>query len=104
MRLINIEPVPNQSFTVNIGSHRYDIALKYPEDGFMLYDLYIDEDAVQLGQRVTQGMMFMPYRYQAVDGNFMLYIPEGEQPDYNQFGDSQLLYYLTSDEADSVGY
>lgn len=98
MRAINIQAVPNQEFTINIGDYRYDISLKYIQPGVMAYDLLIDEQPVIQGQRVTPGVMLMPYQYQEVDGNFYLYVPDDEDPDYQQFGDSQLLYYVTAEE------
>lgn len=102
MQTISIQAIPNQEFTVNIGDYRYDIRLVFIEPGTMAYDLSIDEQPVIRGQRVTKGELFMPYRYQEVDGNFYLYMPEDEQPDYEQFGDSQMLYYLNPEEVDQV--
>lgn len=98
MKNITIQSVPNQKFTVNIGAFRYDIALRYIEPGVMSYDLSIDEVPVIQGQRIIVGQFFMPYQYQEKDGNFYLYVPSGELPDYVQFGQSQFLYYLNADE------
>jgi hypothetical protein len=99
---ITIQPVPNQKFTVNIGDYRYDIALRYIQPGVMSYDLSIDEVPVIQGQRIIVGQFFMPYQYQEKDGNFYLYAPPGQNPDYDQLGKSQLLYYLNVDEVAEV--
>lgn len=104
MMQLNLQPTINQSFTSNIGQYRYDFTFKQIDDNTVIYDLYINEQPIQIGQRVTQGVMLMPYRYQAVDGNFTLYIPDGESPNFKQFGQSQFLYYLTPGEADDFGY
>jgi hypothetical protein len=102
MKNITIQPVPNQKFTVNIGDYRYDIALRYIEPGVMSYDFSIDKIFDIQGQRIIVGQFFMPYQYQEKDGNFYLYVPPGQTPDYGQFGQSQLLYYLNADEVDGV--
>lgn len=102
MQTINIQAIPNQEFTINIGDYRYDIRLIFIQPGVMAYDLLIDEAPVIEGQRIVPGEMLMPYEYQEVDGNFYLSIPEDEEPDYEQFSDSQRLYYLTADESAQV--
>lgn len=101
MQTINIQAIPNQEFTVNIGDYRYDIRL-FLDDGVMAYDLSIDQVEAIEGQRIIAGELMLPYKYQEADGNFYLSVPEDEDPDYEQFGDSQKLYYLTSSESAEV--
>ena len=102
MKTISIQPIPLQEFTVNIGDYRYDIRLFLTDDDVMAYDILIDESPVCEGFRVTPGEFLLPYRYQEADGNFLLSVPEVDEPDYNQFGDTQILYYFSAGEMEEV--
>lgn len=74
----------------------------YDCDGFMCYDLSIDDVIVSQGDRFVYLMPMIKYRYQEVDGNFLLDFPQNEDADYTQFGDTQFLRYLTQDESDRL--
>ena len=97
MLKIEISAVHAQTFSVNAGDSQFDITIKLA-GGAMIYDVYRDDEAIMFGARlVTRGLM-LPYRYQMAAGNFLLAVPDDELPDYNQFGQSQFLYYLDNDD------
>lgn len=102
MRQINIQAIPAQEFTVNIGNYRYDIRIFLIETGFMAYDFSIDQAPVIQGQLIVPGQLMLPYAYQEKDGNFFLFVPNEEDPSYLEFGKSQLLYYLDASETAEV--
>lgn len=101
MELINIEAIPSQRFTVPLGGNNYDIKI-YSIDGHMSYDLSINAVEVVTGFKLVNDVPLLPYLHQEVSGNLLLSLPENEIPDYNNFGTSQLLYYL--DEEETISY
>lgn len=99
MENIPILAIPNQSFTTTINDVRYDFVLR-SNDVFMTYDLSADEVVLLQGFRLVIGQLMIPYKYLEIDGNFFLYTPEDEDPNYLNFGGTQNLYYLTADETE----
>lgn len=95
----NLQAIPNQSFSVNIGDYTYSFHIYFCET-FLAYDLTIDDVTVVEGFRIVYGQLLIPYTYQEVDGNFVLDMPIDEDPDYESFNDTQFLQYLTQDETD----
>lgn len=95
----NIKPIPNQNIQIPIGDHSYTIRFIWC-DTFVTYDLYVDDKIVVEGFRVVYGQLLIPYAYQEIDGNFIL-DTNGEEADYNWFGETQFLRYLTPDESAS---
>lgn len=102
MKQINIKATPNQEFTVNINSYRYDFRFILIDDGVMAYDLSINELPVIQGFRIIKGALLLPYNYQEQSGNLFMSAPDDEDVSYQQFGQSQFLYYLNADEAEQV--
>lgn len=99
MELITLDAIPSQEFTVSLGDNRYSIKV-YSIDGHMSYDLSINAEQVLQGFKLVNDVPLLPYVYQEINGNFLLVLPEDEIPDYENFGLSQFLYYLTQDEID----
>jgi hypothetical protein len=97
MRLITIDALPSQSFTITLGGNNYEIKI-YSIDGHMSYDLSIDSVKIVSGFKMVNDVPLLAYVHQEVNGNILLQIPEDEIPDYTRFGLSQFLYYLTEDE------
>lgn len=99
MRLIPISAVPVQSFTFNYGDYRYDFTFR-EDDGFMTYDVSIDEEVIISGFPFVIGELIIPYKYLESDGNFILSTEGETEANYESFGDTQKFYYLTADEAE----
>jgi hypothetical protein len=97
MQLINIDALPNQSFTVTLGDNNYLIKI-YSIDGHMSYDLFINSIKIVAGFKMINDVLLLPYVHQEDSGNILLQISEDEIPDFTRFGLSQFLYYLTEDE------
>ena len=100
MELINLDAIPNQEFTVPLGGNNYSVKI-YSIDGHMSYDLLIDAVSVIKGFKLVNDIPLLPYTYQEINGNLLLSLSEDEIPDYESFGTSQYLYYLTQDETDA---
>lgn len=107
---IQLEKIPSQAFNITLGDHNYDLRI-YSIDGHMAYDLDIDkqreDDPVNNpdknwlinGFKLVNEVMLLPYKYQEINGNLLLVVPDNELPDYTRFESSQFLYYLTAEEA-----
>jgi hypothetical protein len=102
MRLIPINATPTQSFTFPYNGYKYDFVFR-DNGNFMSYDISIDDVEVVQGFPFVIGQLLLPYKYMEVDGNFILSSEAGnEGADYTEFGDTQNLYYLTTDEAETA--
>lgn len=97
MRNIPIDAVPNQEISVNVGENRWLIRLKAARVS-MFADVYLNNEAVILGQRIAVGTPVIPYEYKAADGNFILLVDEESLPDWRQFGVTQQLLYVEPGE------
>lgn len=98
MDLIQLAAVPSQSFNITLSGNNYALKI-YSIDGAMAYDLDVNSVNVISGFTMINDVPLLVYPHQEVNGNLLLSLPESETPDYTRFGASQLLYYLTADEA-----
>ena len=96
---LQIDPIPNQSFTVRLDNQRYDITLKETR-GVMSANIARNDVELLTGARVVAGTPLLPYRYQE-EGNFFLLTDAGDLPDYTKFGITQSLVYLTIEEVEA---
>lgn len=101
--LIEINAIPAQSFTISLGGYSYSIRL-FSIDGNMSYDLSIDDVSIIQGFKFVNEVLMLPYKYQEVNGNLLLSVPDDETPDYTKFGSTQFLVYLDADEAETFRY
>lgn len=97
MRNIPISAVPNQQITLTIGSNRWSIRLKVAVSS-MIADILLNDQTVIVGQRIAVGTPIIPYDYLSSDGNFILLVDGNDLPDWQKFGVSQQLVYVTPDE------
>lgn len=100
MRTIPTAAVPNQSLSVRVDETRLVLRLK-EANGVMVADLERDNETIILGTRVLAGEPIIPYRY-LEQGNFLILTINDELPDWNLFGISQTLVYLTAAEVDAL--
>lgn len=101
MREIPISAVPGQTLTLTQGNDRYQITLKEAR-GVMACDVSANGTDLVRGSRVLAGEMLIPYLYLEIGGNFILSTVADELPDWQQFGLSQFLYFLPSDELEVI--
>ncbi len=87
---------PNQTFPVILEGVRYDLTLK-DCGNFMVIDIVRDDIVIIQGQRLLPYTPLIPYKYLA-NGNLIFATENNELPDWNKFGVTQQLFYLTSEE------
>ena len=95
--LITLEATPNQEFVVTLGGYNYRIRI-FSIDSAMAYDLSIDDEIIIQGFKFVNEVLMLPYEYQELNGNLLLIVPDDELPDYQNFGSTQFLAYLSADE------
>ena len=96
---VKLEAIPNQKFTVTLEDNRYDVKIFYTGD-CMAYDLDVNQVNVISGFQFINGELMLPYEYQEVNGNLLLIVPDDALPDYESFGNTQFLAFLTQEETD----
>ncbi len=94
--LISLSPIPNQSFTIRLEDHEYNIRLHVAKT-IMAVDIIRDGEPLQLGIRAEAQTFLLPYHYQTI-GNFIIATFNGDYPEYTKFGNTQFLFYFTSTE------
>lgn len=98
MRLIELQAIPNQAFSIRLNGISYDFIIKETA-GVMCAT--ISRDSVKLldSVRITAGEPLIPYRYLEDDqGNFALVGNDGDLINYARFGITQFLVYVTPSE------
>jgi|GEM_PF-5399453 len=97
-QLIQLEPLPNQNFTIRLGDHRYEIALKSISDDLMCISIMRDNLMLIQGVRAMPSTLFLPKHMEMGLGNFAFITVNDEYPSYQKFGgDHQLYYYQTGE-------
>ena len=93
---IQIQPIPNQSFTFVADDTSFNVTFKTTNDR-TIADFVINDDIAINGIRVMPNKPIIPYPYLEY-GNFF-FVSNGEiYPFYTDFGISQNLVYLTVGE------
>lgn len=101
MRVIQLEAVPNQSFSVTIDGNRWVMQIK-DVNGATSVDISLNEQYILLGQRVVAGTPIIPYRYLQGFGNFILLTENEELVNWQLFGSGQVLVYATAAEIENI--
>lgn len=98
MQEIPLENVPNQKFSITLDETRYTIRLT-TINGITYADIDRDDVNIISGFKCCPFQLIMPYP--SMDsGNFLFETSDGEYPQYESFGDTQFLYYLTQEEVE----
>lgn len=100
MRIVPLETIPNQQFTIPLDNQRYDITIKEAH-GIMAFTIVRDDIILIQGQRAVAGTPIIPYLY-LQEGNFMFLTQDGELPDYRKFQTTQTFCYLTIAEIEAL--
>lgn len=93
---INLAAVPNQEFSIQLDGQFYDIHIR-DANGSPAATIVRDGVVVVSAARIVAGAPLLPYLYQE-NGNFLLTVTNDALPDWEQFGITQFLVYLTADE------
>lgn len=99
MRLIIVEAIPNQSFTVRLDDAQFDITIKETR-GVMSATIIRDNVTLIENSRITAGTPILPYKYQE-RGNFVMITENEAIPYYDQFGNTQHLIYVEAAEVEA---
>ena len=91
--LFDIQAVPNQTLSMNLEDNRYVLTLR-AANGIMAADVTRNETTILQGHRLVANAPVLPYRYLEA-GNFVITSQDDELPDYEKFGLTQQLYYVT---------
>jgi len=101
MRTIPISPIPNQQLSVTLDGNRWVLTLK-EANGVMCCDVVLNEVTLLSGQRVVAGSPIIPYRYLQTSGNFWILTENDDYPEYTQFGDGQILVYMSVADIEAI--
>lgn len=106
---IILSQTPNQSFSIELEGHQYDFIFmsintnNLPGVGIMAVDIVRDNILLVSGNRLPPLFPLIPYRYlENGEGNFIFTTLNDDYPDYNQFGITQSLLYLTASEVEVI--
>ena len=99
-QLIQLQAVPNQSFSAAFNDRRYELTIKNTA-GVMSLDLVRDNVTIYQGARIVAGTPLIPYAYQE-SGNFIITTENGEIPFYTRFGVTQFLFYASPAEIEVI--
>jgi hypothetical protein len=101
MRIIDIDPIPNQEFSVTVDGNRWDFVIKEAVSS-MICDLSLNDEVILSGARIVAGTPIIPYEYMRRQGNFIILTENEEIPYWTQFGVSQQLIYASVAELDDI--
>lgn len=97
MQVINIDAVPNQSFSVTVDSNRWDFVIKEAVTS-MIADISLNDERILSGQILVAGTPIIPYRFLQGSGNFLILTENDQLPDWRRFGVDQVLTYANAEE------
>lgn len=101
MRIVDIDPVPNQSFSLTIDGNRWDFVIKQAVSS-MIFDLSLNDLTILSGQRIVSGSPLIPYSYLSGRGNFIMLTDADEIPYWDKFGVTQQLIYASAEEIEEL--
>lgn len=100
MLTLNLLDVPNQSFSTQLLSKRFTFHIKLA-NGIMIADITCDNTPLVTGERILPNQPIIAYpRLEC--GNFILQTEDDDLPDWQKFGKTQQLIYLTPEEIMSL--
>lgn len=99
---ITLEAIPNQSLSIRLGENLFDITIK-DANGIAAVTIVRNGETIVSGRRTQPGVPLMPYRALENDaGNFVFLTDNGEYPNYQNFGGTAFLIYLTNEEIEAA--
>lgn len=97
MLLIPIKRIPNQIFSVVLNGTPYRVALRTIQ-GLTFMSVWVNGVPLFYNQICTPNNWVNQYNYISTNGKFYFYSLDEEYPNYQQFGITQALYFLTPEE------
>jgi hypothetical protein len=100
MRNIQLQRIPNQSFTVRLDNDIYNISIKECS-GIMSVSIIRNNIVIQTGVRAVSGNFLIDYDY-LEKGNFFIETQNDEYPHYSQFEITQFLNFASAEEIEAA--
>lgn len=103
MNIIDLEATPNQSVTFAADGQQYNLTIRSVGDRVYM-DVTMNGAVVATALKCLVGQIIMPYSYLegGVGGNFIFNTTSGNDPQYANFGSSDILLYASVAELASV--
>lgn len=98
MQQIQLDKIPNQSFTFNGGGVTFEITLRTYPAGFTTATISADGKQLCQNLKCFANQVILPYEWQSKNGNFAFKTQNGNYPYYLDYGDTCFLYFLESGE------
>lgn len=93
IQVIPLEALPNQTLTIRLNDHRYEIKIQTISDDLMCISITRDNVKLIQGVRCIPQMSFIPNNLVMGLGNFYFKTVNDEYPNYQKFGGDHILYY-----------
>ena len=97
---IELTRVPNQSMSIRLDDNLYNLTIK-ETNGCMSCTIVRNDITLLSNVRVVAGTPIIPYGY-LESGNFFISTLDDDLPDWNQFGISQSLIYISELEIGEI--
>lgn len=99
---IDLLAEPNQSLAVMLDGARFELTIK-DAGNCMAIDVVRDNEVIVRGQRALCDYPVIPYPYlRGKFGNFIFISEEDEIPNWNHFGKTHFLCYVTAEEIAAI--
>lgn len=97
MYLIELDKIPNQTFTVMIDNTNYQVALRTIK-GLTYISVWANGEVLFYNQLCMPNSFVNPFNYVSTNGKFYFKSTTNDYPYFKDFGVTQTLYFLTKDE------
>lgn len=94
MRIIDIDQVQNQSFSVTEDGNRWDFTIKQAVTS-MVADISLNDTRILSAQILVAGTPMIPYQYLQGSGNFLILTENDDLPNWERFGVDQIMVYAS---------
>lgn len=97
MKIITLEPIPNQSLTVVLDNALWELRLVTCK-GSLCVTVRRNNQTIVDGARAVAGELIIQDSHRAAFGNFAVLTNNNELVDYQKFGVSQFLAFVNSED------
>lgn len=100
MIIVQLLPIPTQELKLRILEELYTVQVRTTDKATFI-SISRNDIKIISNQILIPNATLLRYDYNISNGNFAFQTKNNELPDYNQFGVSQFLYYLTNEDLES---
>ena len=99
MMPVTLQAMPNQTTSFIADGQQYNIRVWFDGDDMMFMDVTVNSVLVAASCPCLVGQMVIPYAYlEGAGGNFFWTTASGDNPNYENFGASDVLLYASNAE------